>query len=300
MSKLYTLNQDYFENINSHEKAYILGFLYADGCNRKDGITFSQDGERIDILKNIKKELESNSPIKEVRPNHFLFEVFSTKIVKDVERLGVIPNKSLVLKFPNSKQVPDKFMSSFILGYFDGDGCVWNGKRKKMIVKDKTKLSGYRERIVHNVKFTFTGCVSFIEPLQEYLVQQGIVHKKTKLNYSKAKNPNNNTCNKVCTMEYSGREQLSKLYEYMYKNSQLYCMEKKLKFEKIFCAFEEKSSKDTSLIAETPEMAISSEASNTEERSSTIPEMGVGSSDPKYEALNSNEKGEDIVSSVIK
>ena len=71
------------------------------------------------------------------------------------------------------------------------------------------------------------------------------------------------------------------------------------KFIEIFCASEEKSSEDTSLIAGTPEMAISSEAS-LEERSSTIPEMGVESSDSKCEAPNSKEKGEDIVSSAIK
>ena len=47
-------------------------------------------------------------------------------------------------------------------------------------------------------------------------------------------------------------------------------------------------------------MVISSKASNIEECSSTIPEMGVGSSDSKYEAPNSNEKDEDIVSSAIK
>lgn len=47
-------------------------------------------------------------------------------------------------------------------------------------------------------------------------------------------------------------------------------------------------------------MVISSEASNIEERSSTIPEMGVESSDSKCEAPNSKEKGEDIVSSVTK
>ena len=47
-------------------------------------------------------------------------------------------------------------------------------------------------------------------------------------------------------------------------------------------------------------MAISSEVSNIEERSSTIPEMGVESSDSKCETPNSKEKGEDIVSSAIK
>ena len=193
-------------------------------------------------------------------------------------------------------------MSSFILGCFDGDGCVWNGKRKKMLVKNEKKPGTMRERIVHNVKFTYTGNVDFVNALQDYLVNLGIVNKKTKLNFSKAKNPNNTTCNKVCTMEYSGRKQMKKLYEYMYSNSPIWCEEKKLKFEEIFCASEEKSSEDTSLIAGTPEMVISSQASDitSVEGSSTIPEMGVESSDSKCEAPNSKEKGEDIVSSAIK
>ena len=55
----YKLNENYFNKIDTHEKAYVLGFLYADGSNRGDGITFTQDIERIDILENIKKALES-------------------------------------------------------------------------------------------------------------------------------------------------------------------------------------------------------------------------------------------------
>jgi hypothetical protein len=49
-------------------------------------------------------------------------------------------------------------------------------------------------------------------------------------------------------------------------------------------------------------MVISSQASDNKsvEGSSTIPEMGVESSDSKCEAPNSNEKDEDIVSSAVK
>ena len=82
-------------------------------------------------------------------------------------------------------------MSHFIRGYFDGDGCIWNGKRKKMIVKDSSKKSGYRERIVHNVKFTFTGCIDLINSLQDLLVEKKVVKNKTKLNLSKAKDKEN-------------------------------------------------------------------------------------------------------------
>ncbi len=42
--------------------------------------------------------------------------------------LGIIANKSLKVKFPN---VPDKFLSHFIRGVFDGDGCVFFEARSK-------------------------------------------------------------------------------------------------------------------------------------------------------------------------
>ena len=86
-------------------------------------------------------------------------------------------------------------------------------------------------------------------------------------------------------MDYSGRKQLKKLYDFMYKDSTIHCDNKKLKFEEIFCALDEKSSIETVLIEETAEMPIVNQASQ-EEGSSTIPEMGVESSDSKCTAPN--------------
>ncbi len=300
MYRKYDFNENYFSELKTHEQAYILGFIYADGYNREDKLELDQKEERIDILKNINKALESNNPIKSYSPGVYRLSFNSTKLCSDLTKLGAVRNKSLTLTFPDF--IPNELMPSFILGYFDGDGCVWNGKRKEMWVKNEKKPGEMRKRIVHNVKFTFTGNFEFINSLQDLLIEKNIVKKKTKLNFSKANNPNTPTCDKVCTMEYSGRKQMRNLYEYMYSNSPIWCNEKKLKFEEIFCASEEKSSEDTSLIAGTPEMVISSQASDvlSVEGSSTIPEMGVESSDSKCEAPNSEGKGEDIVSSVIK
>lgn len=88
-------------------------------------------------------------------------------------------------------------------------------------------------------------------------------------------------------MEYSGRKQLKKFYDFIYKDATIYGNTKKLKFEEIFCASDEKSSVETVLTEETAEMPIVNQASNyLEEGSSTIPEMGVESSDSKCTALN--------------
>lgn len=284
MYRKYDFNENYFSELKTYEQAYILGFIYADGYNRQDCLELDQIEERVDILEKINKALDSNYPIRTYSPGVYRLSINSKKLCQDLVNLGVPRNKSLLLDFPQF--MPDELMSSFILGYFDGDGCIWNGKRKKMWVKNEKKPGEMRERIVHNVKFTFTGCISFIEPLQEFLVSKGIVKRKTKLNYSKAKNPNTPTCNKVCTMEYSGRGQARSLYEYMYSKSPIWCNEKRLKFEEIFCASDEKSSVETVLTEETAEMPIVNQASNIEEGSSTIPEMGVESSDSKCTAPN--------------
>lgn len=45
----------------------------------------------------------------------------------DLIRLGLLPNKSKVMKFPF---VPSKFLNYFIRGYFDGDGSIVFSKKR--------------------------------------------------------------------------------------------------------------------------------------------------------------------------
>lgn len=287
---MHKVNRNYFKQIDSENKAYILGFFYADGYNSGTQASFTQLDQDRDILDQINKELDSDINIskKVQKSNNKIIDnltISSKEMCEDLSKLGAIQNKSLNLKFPD-KIIHEKFMRDFIRGYFDGDGCVWNGKRKKMKVKDASRLSGYRERIVHNVKFTITGYDKFINSLQDYLISV-LNFKKTKLNYSKAKNINNNTQECVCTMEYSGRKQMEKFFNYLYTDAKIFGKRKYNKFLETLCALDEKSSKDISLIAKTSETKISSQALLNKEGSSTIPEMEVESSDSKCETPNS-------------
>ena len=282
---MHKFNREFFKEITTEQQAYILGFIYADGYNSEKQLCFAQLEQDEDVLIQIKNALQADNEItKKVQKVNGKIRCeltfSSVEMCQDLTNLGAIRAKSLLIEFPDENIIPKKLMPHFIRGYFDGDGCVWNGKRKIMKVKDDTRSTGYRERIVHNVKFTFTGNFKFIEALQEYLVENKIVSKKTKLNFSKAKETKH-----ICTMEYSGRKQLKNLFDFMYKDATIYGRRKFDKFKEIFCALEEKSSKDTSLIAGTPEMATSSQASK-EEGSTTIPEMGVDSSESKCEAPN--------------
>lgn len=174
-------------------------------------------------------------------------------------KLGCVPNKSLVLKFPTEEQVPKHLISHFIRGYFDGDGSV--------------------SKYAKNIKVNFTGCTNFITSLRDYLASIKVV-PQNKLNFGKDKERK-----AFCMMEWNGKRNCKSLYNYMYKDATIFGNRKYNKFKEIICAFDEKSSNEIGLIAGKPEMAISSEAS-LEERSETIPEMEVESSDSKYPTLN--------------
>lgn len=122
MYKKYDFNENYFNKLKTHEQAYILGFIYADGYNSNSRLELSQKEERIDILEKINKALKSNIPIKSYSPGTYRLSFNSIKLCSDLTKLGAVKNKSLTLIFPDF--IPDKLMSSFILGYFDGDGYI--------------------------------------------------------------------------------------------------------------------------------------------------------------------------------
>lgn len=234
MNRITTINESVFNEINDEKSAYFLGLIYADGNLSKDKIwnswklSISQSEKDLDIIYKFKSFLETNKKIYESTykgKKYYLISVNSENICLNLIKYGVNENKSLILTFP--KFIDDSLMPHFIRGYFDGDGSVWEGKRKKMIVKKENKQGEFRERIIQNVKFNFTGSNTFIPFLQEYLIEH-LGLSKTKLNYSKSKEKH-----KHCSMEYSGRKNMKKLYDYMYSSATIYGKRKKEKFENI-------------------------------------------------------------------
>ena len=62
----YQLNEHYFDKIDTPNKAYILGFLYADGNNSSSGrsIKMQLQEKDFEILEKIRLELDSELPLK--------------------------------------------------------------------------------------------------------------------------------------------------------------------------------------------------------------------------------------------
>ena len=132
----YTLNENYFDQINTPNKAYILGFLYADGHNEisKFTISMSLQEEDKEILEKIRKELCSNKPLEYIDysnkhdfvyhyKNQYRLLLFSKHMCSSLIKLGVVKNKSLIITFPTF--IDDSLLSHFVRGVYDGDGSIF-------------------------------------------------------------------------------------------------------------------------------------------------------------------------------
>ncbi|AOV07751.1 LAGLIDADG family homing endonuclease [Sporosarcina ureilytica] len=118
------VNEDYFKTW-SHEMAWVLGLFVTDGQMHKKTHTiyFAQKEER--ILRLIANYMQADyilAPSAPTRSTPML--IINSKVIKkDLEELGITPNKSLTLAFP---AVPKEYLASFIRGVIDGDGWVQN------------------------------------------------------------------------------------------------------------------------------------------------------------------------------
>lgn len=152
-NRKYSVDHNYFNRIDSHNKAYCLGILYSDGSVGYTNNTINLVSKDVDLLNFFKKEIKFTGELKpNCKAKHCLNITFASEIMKrDLIKLGCVPRKSLILDFPNKTQVPEEFIWSFILGYFDGDGCISGSKQKQVKFISSTIFSnGLHEFLSQN------------------------------------------------------------------------------------------------------------------------------------------------------
>lgn len=146
----HNLDEHYFDSIDTPNKAYILGLLYSDGnnCKQKGTVRIQlQEGDR-DILEKIRKELKYSKELTYidcskrvygngyVSKNMYSLDIYSKHMCDTLEKIGVIPNKSLTLTFPEC--ITEDLIPHFIRGYMDGDGHI--SKKSYCITLTSTEL----------------------------------------------------------------------------------------------------------------------------------------------------------------
>lgn len=154
LNRKYTLNENYFDKIDTEEKSYFLGLLYADGYNHEKNSCISlqlQDRDK-KILEKFNIEINSNRPLSIIRnsvknpmwKDAYKLTINSKHMSQRLSEIGCFQAKSLTLKFPSHDIIPDNLINHFLRGYMDGDGCIYYklkiGKRNGKCFRTKISL----------------------------------------------------------------------------------------------------------------------------------------------------------------
>lgn len=215
----YSLDENYFDKIDTPNKAYILGFLFADGSNNpsKSTVSISLQEEDKYILNAMKNEIRSEKELEFIDcsnkhdfgynyKNQYRLLIFSARICNALQNIGMVQNKSLILKFP--KSLNQELYPHFIRGYFDGDGSF---------CPHYTKDGKFQPCI------TFTSTEDFCVKLQEIL--------KTELNI-----PGGNIYDASChngvtkVLSIGGANQTKRILDWIYSDAELYLTRKYNKY----------------------------------------------------------------------
>lgn len=132
-----------FDIIDTEEKAYWLGFIFADGYidsspldkSKKTKYLFEislkrDDSSHLDKFNFFMKHINNNVKIGTVMCGNTVCERCRWSVVNKhlwtvLNNYGCTPRKSLTLKFPNEKIFKYPILiKHFIRGYIDGDGCL--------------------------------------------------------------------------------------------------------------------------------------------------------------------------------
>jgi hypothetical protein len=194
--KKYNIDESYFDEIDTDEKAYVLGFLYADSHIDR-GFDIAISNKDIEILNFIKKEIKSNHPIS-IGPKYSRLSIHNLKISKDLFNLGIVKNKNNSLNLPTLK---NELMPSFLLGLIDGDGHI-------------NKEESY---------FELSGGETLLLQIKEYLKKELNLNLSLRYRYSKE---NKNSCG----LFIKGSLNVGKLGEYLYRDKDIGLKRKKDKF----------------------------------------------------------------------
>lgn len=139
---MYNLNEEFFDIIDTEEKAYALGIWYADGYNdEKRGIVrLKLHKQDIDILHKLKSAMEYEGPVlweyyKDGRSFPKL-AISRKRLSVALSNVGCPQAKTFIIKFPSSDIVPEYLVRHFVRGYFDGDGSISYTDDNKLPVPD--------------------------------------------------------------------------------------------------------------------------------------------------------------------
>lgn len=115
------LIEDYWETIDTYDKAYFLGFLITDGNISGNSVRLQISDKDSEILKVFSQKTNNTNKISYDNRNLASFQAKRSKWVSDLSKYGIVPRKTSTVYLPN---LDENLMSHLIRGLIDGDGWI--------------------------------------------------------------------------------------------------------------------------------------------------------------------------------
>ena len=206
----------YFDIIDTEEKAYLLGYIYADGyitqrnqskhsdyINYQLGVSLQEDD--IEILEMLRDALQTDYPI-----NHYEVKIGykpgvkyvrllinSKDVVDGLRKHGVVFKKSEIIEEP--KGIPEHLVRHFIRGYIDGDGSI---------IEQNTKYG-------KSYTVSMVGTDSVLSYIADYFYDNGLIKYKTK-------HEKRHQHDIVSSCRWGGNNQAYKILTHLYKDAKCF------------------------------------------------------------------------------
>lgn len=192
------INSDYFKDIDSADKAFILGFIYSDGCigtkeNGNKNLIIDQLNNEDVMLRYIGKELKTHCKIiKSGHDDTSRICIQSNELCDSLIEYGITPRKAHTIN-PSIifEKLPKEYIRDFIRGVFEGDGNIHIDKEQDTIVQ-----------------FSIAGTYDTCEQIQNYLMSE-LGLSKTTLTFN---------VGTTYVLHYGGGQQVRKIIEHLYKD----------------------------------------------------------------------------------
>jgi hypothetical protein len=172
-AKKTVFNEDFFEEIDTEDKAYFLGFILADGSidTNRNILKIGISDKDCNHLVELNRIMNSDVSICKYRIKNgykiggvcAAISFCSPKIIKDLNNLGISSSKTFTVKVPH---VREDLKRHLWRGIMDGDGHVSLGKQIKL-------------NHIHRLEFGICGNIYTMNSLSEYLLSMNITHKIT-------------------------------------------------------------------------------------------------------------------------
>lgn len=183
---------NYWEVIDTKDKAYFLGFLIADGNVIGNAVRLSLNIKDEEILEVFSRVTHNENKLHHDSRNCVIFGVKRQQWVNDLAKYGIIPNKTRTVTEPI---ISDELMPHLLRGLIDGDGWVTSSH-----------------------KIGFCGNLQSVTQVQNYLVNKLNVYNVKIIQCRKSE---------LYMIQWASKKDFLSICEYIYKDKEDFYLKRK-------------------------------------------------------------------------